>query len=107
MAGKCRVVDYLMEYIYEHGAETVFFVPGTGCMHLTDALARCTKMEKVSTHHEQAAAMAALTYAQYRQTIGACVVTTGCGGTNTMTAKAINPADVTDTDGVTAEIKQQ
>lgn len=85
MAGKCRVVDYLMEYIYEHGAETVFFVPGTGCMHLTDALARCTKMEKVSTHHEQAAAMAALTYAQYRQTIGACVVTTGCGGTNTMT----------------------
>lgn len=85
MAKKCRVVDFLVEYLYDNGVETTFFVPGTGCMHLTDALARCERMEKVSVHHEQAAAMAALTYAQYRQTLGACVVTTGCGGTNTMT----------------------
>lgn len=85
MANRCRVVDYLIEYIVSKGAETVFFVPGTGCMHLTDALARCEQVEAISVHHEQAAAMAALTYAQYRQTIGACVVTTGCGGTNAMT----------------------
>lgn len=85
MAGRCRVVDYLMEYIVQKGAETIFFVPGTGCMHLTDALARNEQVEAISVHHEQAAAMAALTYAQHRQTIGACVVTTGCGGTNAMT----------------------
>lgn len=85
MAGKCRVVDYLIEYVARMGAETIFFVPGTGCMHLTDALARCDEVEAVSVHHEQAAAMAALTYAECRRTIGACVVTTGCGGTNTLT----------------------
>ncbi len=85
MAGKCRVVDFLIEYVVQKGAETIFFVPGTGCMHLTDALAKCGSVEAVSVHHEQAAAMAALTYAECRQTIGACVVTTGCGGTNTMT----------------------
>lgn len=85
MANRCRVVDYLISYVCEKGANNIFFVPGTGCMHLTDALARCAEVEPISMHHEQAAAMAALTYAQYKQSIGACVVTTGCGGTNAMT----------------------
>ena len=30
--------------------------------------------------------MAAIGYAQAKDTIGACIVTTGCGGTNTITA---------------------
>ncbi|HAE25069.1 MAG TPA: hypothetical protein DCG33_06990 [Prevotellaceae bacterium] len=35
-----RMVDYLMNRLYEAGVHHVFFVPGTGDMHLTDALAR-------------------------------------------------------------------
>ena len=75
-----------MSRIYEAGAHHVFFVPGTGCMFLTDALARSKDIKSISVHHEQAAGMAALTYAKVNQTLGACVVTTGCGGTNAMTA---------------------
>lgn len=52
---KMRVVDYIMEQLYNEGAEHVFFVPGTGCMFLTDALARNKDIEAVSVHHEQAA----------------------------------------------------
>ena len=55
-------------------------------MFLTDALARKKELTSISVHHEQAAGMAALTYAKVNNRIGACVVTTGCGGTNAMTA---------------------
>lgn len=85
MAQTSRVADYLIEQVYDRGAKHIFFVPGTGCMHLTDALAKHKEVQAVSVHHEQAAAMAALSFAKYNQTLGACVVTTGCGGTNTMT----------------------
>lgn len=83
---RTRMVDYLIDRIYEAGAHHVFFVPGTGCMFLTDALARKKELVDVSVHHEQAAGMAALTYAKLNGTLGACVVTTGCGGTNAVTA---------------------
>lgn len=83
---KMRMVDYLIEQVYNAGAEHIFFVPGTGCMFLTDALARNKELVAVSVHHEQAAGMAALSYAKMNNKLGACVVTTGCGGTNTITA---------------------
>lgn len=83
---KMRMVDYLMDRIYDAGARHVFFVPGTGCMFLTDALARKQELQAISVHHEQAAGMAALTYAKCNETLGTCVVTTGCGGTNALTA---------------------
>ena len=83
---RMRMADYLINRIYEAGAKDVFFVPGTGCMFLTDALAKKVELNAVSMHHEQAAGMAALTYAKCNEKIGACVVTTGCGGTNAITA---------------------
>jgi acetolactate synthase-1/2/3 large subunit len=67
------------------GVKDIFFVPGYGNVHLIDALARNENINSVSVHHEQAAAMAALSYAKYDFSLGACFVTTGCGGTNAVT----------------------
>ena len=36
-------------------------------------------------HHEQAAAYAAFAYSQYMGKLGACLVSTGCAGTNALT----------------------
>ena len=80
-----RVVDYIAERLYKMGVKHVFFVPGFGCAYMTDALARHKELRGVSCHHEQAAAMAALSYAKYKSSLGACFVTTGCGGTNAIT----------------------
>lgn len=80
-----RVVDYLINTVYNEGAKHIFFVPGTGCMYLTDALAKYNEVKAISMHHEQAAGMAAVSYAKYNNELGACVVTTGCGGTNAIT----------------------
>lgn len=81
-----RVADYIIDTLYNAGAEHIFFVPGSGCMFLTDALARKKDLVAINMNHEQAAGMAALAYAQVNKKIGACLVTTGCGGTNAITA---------------------
>lgn len=80
-----RVADYIMKRIEEQGVRHVFYVPGGQSVYLNDALRRNENIEPVSMHHEQAAAMAALSYSQYNGQFGACLVTTGCAGTNTMT----------------------
>lgn len=80
-----RVSDYLAKALYDHGVEDVFLVVGGGCMFLTDGFACHEKINCVPCLHEQAASMAAISYAQYRNGLGACLVTTGCGGTNALT----------------------
>ena len=80
-----RVADYIMSQIGLQGVNHVFYVPGGQCVYLTDALRRAEKLEGISVHHEQAAAMAALSYSLYTDNLGACLVTTGCAGTNTVT----------------------
>ncbi len=80
-----RVADFIIESIANEGVDHIFFVPGGQAVYLNDALRRCEKIKAVSMHHEQSAAMAALSYAEYNNNFGACVVTTGCAGTNTLT----------------------
>lgn len=80
-----RVADYIMARIQEAGVKHLFYVPGGQCVYLTDALRRNEGLESISVHHEQTAAMAALSYAKYNGKLGACLVTTGCAGTNTLT----------------------
>lgn len=80
-----RVADYIMQRIYQEGVKHLFYVPGGQCVYLTDALRRHQEIVGIAMHHEQSAAMAALTYSLYSENMGACLVTTGCAGTNTMT----------------------
>lgn len=80
-----RVADYIMKRVHEEGVSHIFYVSGGQCVYLTDALRRSEDIQGIAVHHEQAAAMAALSYALYNDNFGACLVTTGCAGTNTMT----------------------
>jgi len=80
-----RVADYILKRIADEGVKHLFYVPGGQCVYLCDALRRSEAITPVSCHHEQAAAMAALAYSEYTNNFGACLVTTGCAGTNTLT----------------------
>lgn len=80
-----RVADYIADYIYKLGVENVFMVSGGGMMFLSDGIALHPKLKTICTHHEQAAAMAAVSYAKYKGSYGTVYVTTGCGGTNAIT----------------------
>ena len=80
-----RVADYIIERLYDEGARHIFMVTGRGILHLSDAVARQQEIKGISVHHEQAGAFAAVAYAQYNEKIGACLVSTGCAGTNALT----------------------
>lgn len=81
-----RVADYIINTIFDNGTDTIFSVSGRGALFLTDAVAKHGKIKNVAVHHEQSAAFAAVAYAQYSGKMGACLVSTGCASTNTITA---------------------
>lgn len=82
---KKRVADIIMEILQENGIEDCFCVVGGGAMHLNNALARCNKINKYYNHHEQACAMSAEAYVRMSGRLPLVCVTSGPGGTNTLT----------------------
>lgn len=80
-----KLSDYIMRFLVEKGVKTVFMLPGGGCMHMVDSLGRNMDLEYVCCLHEQAASIAAESYAQHTNNLGAVLVTTGPGGTNAIT----------------------
>lgn len=82
------VSDYIVKFLVAHGIHHTFYVSGGGIMYLTDAIARNTSLIGISTHHEQAAAIAAESYARMTNHISSCIVTTGPGATNAITGVA-------------------
>ena len=80
-----RVADYVMLRLQQAGVKHVFQVTGRGALFLSDALAKNKDLKAVSLHHEQSCAFAAIAYAEKQRSFGACLVSTGCASTNTMT----------------------
>ena len=83
-----KLSDWVFRFIAELGVKHVFMVTGGGAMHLNDSLGQRTDIEYVCTLHEQAAAMAAESYAKVTGDLGVCLVTAGPGGTNAITGVA-------------------
>ena len=81
------VSDFIIEYLENIGVDHVFTVSGGGSIFLCDALARAKKMKYVCCHHEQACGYAAEAYARLKG-LGVCLVTSGPGGTNAVSAVA-------------------
>ncbi len=80
-----RIADFVIKYLEKRNIETVFTVSGGGSIFLCDAIYSAKKIKYISHHHEQAASFAAESYARASKKIGCCVVTTGPGGTNSIT----------------------
>lgn len=80
-----RVSDYIIDQIWNLGIDSIFSVSGRGALFLTDAVAKHKRIRYVAVHHEQSASFAAVAYAQQSGKLGACLVSTGCASTNTIT----------------------
>lgn len=81
---RMRVADLIARLLVEHGVTDVFMLTGGGAMHLNDALGRASGLKKVFVHHEQAASIAAESYARLSNRPAAVNVTTGPGGVNAL-----------------------
>lgn len=84
---KIKLSDYVMQFIGEQVADSVFLMSGGGIMHLVDSLGK-SDLHAICCHHEQAAVIAAEGYARIRNVPGVALVTTGPGGTNAVTGIA-------------------
>lgn len=83
-----KVSDYIIQFLADLNIEKVFYITGGGAMHLNDSLGRNPQIEGVCMIHEQGAAIAAEAYARVHEGYGACLVTSGPGGTNALTGLA-------------------
>ena len=80
-----KVSDYIVKKLVEYGVRHVFMITGGGAMHLNDSVGKCRDIEYFCNHHEQASAIAAEGYARASGKPAVVVVTSGPGGTNTLT----------------------
>ena len=89
-----RLSDYVIQFLRDkYEIDTVFTVSGGGCIFLIDSLGTTEGVNYVATHHEQAAAIAAEGYARMNNKLGACIITSGPGGTNAITGTLCNWLD--------------
>ena len=80
-----KLSDYIAEKIAEYGIKHVFMVTGGGAMHLNHSLGTHKDLECIFNHHEQACAMGAEAYYRLNNQLALVNVTSGPGGTNTIT----------------------
>lgn len=80
------VADYMFENLASRGVRDVFTVAGGGIMFLLDALGRNPDITYWANGHEQACAIAAESYARVTGELGVCLVTSGPGATNALSA---------------------
>jgi acetolactate synthase-1/2/3 large subunit len=89
-----RLSDYVIQFLRDkYKTDTIFTVSGGGCIFLIDSLGTTEGVKYVATHHEQAASIAAEGYARMNNKLGACIITSGPGGTNAITGTLCNWLD--------------
>lgn len=81
---RMRVADFVAERLLALGVDTAFVITGGAAMHLNDAIGRSPALRKIYCHHEQAAAMAAESYARIANKAALVNVTAGPGGINAL-----------------------
>jgi acetolactate synthase I/II/III large subunit len=101
-----KVSDYFAQFLACRGIKHIFMLAGGGCMHLVDSFGSQSDMEYVCCLHEQAVAFATQAYAEYLGTLGAALVTTGPGGTNTVTGLAAAWLDSTACIFISGQVKR-
>ncbi len=76
----------VMEALAEQGVDTIYGSPCGAVLPIYDALHQQKKVKHVLVRHEQGAGHAAEGYARSTGKVGVCLVTSGPGATNTVTA---------------------
>jgi acetolactate synthase-1/2/3 large subunit len=101
-----RLADYVMQYLADKGVKHVFYLPGGGAMYLVDALGCNHGLMGVRCLHEQVAGVAADVYAQIKG-LGVCLVTSGPGATNAITACAAAWTDSCPTIFISGQVRRE
>ena len=77
--------EFIINFLQKKGLNTAFGITGGGAMFLNEAFRKQKNLNFVFMHHEQSAAMAAEAYYRVNHKPAILSVTSGPGGTNTVT----------------------
>ncbi|MDD3014805.1 MAG: thiamine pyrophosphate-binding protein, partial [Candidatus Gastranaerophilales bacterium] len=102
-----KVSDYIAKRLEEHGIKHVFMISGGGAMHLNDSIGKSKSISYICNHHEQASAIAAEGYSRTSGKPGVVIVTSGPGGTNTLTGVMGQWIDSVPVLYISGQIKQE
>jgi len=83
-----KLSDFVIQLLVEKDIRTIFLVSGGGIMHLVDSIGKNSTMRYYCNYHEQACAYSAEVFSRVTGKVGACLVTTGPGGTNALSGVA-------------------
>ena len=79
---KIKVSDYIVEFFYKNGINTLFTITGGFAMHLNDSFGKHGKYNIYYQHHEQACGYAATGYSKTNSKPVIVCTTAGCAATN-------------------------
>ncbi|BAV91701.1 biosynthetic-type acetolactate synthase large subunit [Candidatus Desulfovibrio trichonymphae] len=85
---ECTGAWIVLESLKREGVEVLFGYPGGAILDIYDELPKHPELRHVLVRHEQGAVHAADGYARASGKVGACLVTSGPGATNTVTGIA-------------------
>jgi acetolactate synthase-1/2/3 large subunit len=105
MTSKLTVAEIVIQELEINNVGHVFLLPGGGCMYLVDALARSERIKAIPMLHEQSVGVAAEAYAQFSNSLGVALVTTGPGATNAITPCAAAWTDSTPMLFISGQVK--
>lgn len=88
MAKELTGSEIVIKTLLDAGVDTIFGYPGGAVLPLYDALFKQNRLRHILVRHEQGAIHAAEGYARSTGKIGAVLVTSGPGATNTVTGLA-------------------
>src|SRR3989344_490472 len=80
-----KLSDYLASFLAKKGIKHVFQVIGGASVHMVHSIAATKGIDFICFQHEQAAAMAAESYARLTKNLGCAMATSGPGMTNLIT----------------------
>ena len=100
-----RLSDYVISFLEAKKVKDIFLLPGGGCMYLVDSVGQNKNINHISLFHEQAISIAMDAYAQTSSQIGVGIVTTGPGGTNTITGLTASYIDSTPVMYISGQVK--
>ncbi len=82
---KIKLSDWVANKLSEMGIEHAFMITGGGSMHLSHSISSHPRIDTLYSHHEQASSIAAESYYRFNNKLALLSVTSGPGGTNTIT----------------------
>ncbi|MEG1718115.1 MAG: thiamine pyrophosphate-binding protein [Bacteroidales bacterium] len=81
-----KVSDFIFDHLHKcYDVDKIFMISGGGAMHLNDSVGKNKNIQYLCNHHEQASSIGAEAFARISGKTAVVVVTTGPGGSNTLT----------------------